>query len=47
MKFFAAAWLIPRLGFLGTSLTEPVTWAIMAAYLGVMYMRKRAGMLDA
>ena len=45
MKFFAAAWLIPRLGFLGTSLTEPVTWAIMAAFLCAAYIRKRAELL--
>ena len=45
MKFFAAAWLIPTLGFLGTSLTEPVTWAIMATYLGVAYVGQRKKML--
>lgn len=45
MKFFAAAWFIPRLGFLGTSLTEPVTWAIMAAFLCAAYIRKRAELL--
>lgn len=33
MKMFSAAFLIPRLGFLGTSITEPFTWAIMLLFL--------------
>ena len=47
MKFFAAAWLIPTLGFLGTSLTEPVTWGIMAAYLIGVYARKKEAIQEA
>lgn len=41
MKFLSAAWLIPRIGFLGTCITEPVTWVIMATFLLVFYLSKR------
>lgn len=37
MKIFSAAWLIPRLGFLGTCITEPVTWTLMVAFLAIMF----------
>lgn len=37
MKIFSANWLIPRLGFLGTCATEPVTWTLMAWYLLIAY----------
>lgn len=45
-KFFAAGWLIPKIGFLGTCVTEPVTWAIMAVFLVVFYMGKRPEMAE-
>ena len=45
LKFFAAWWFIPRLGFLGTSLTEPLIWVVMAVYLVVAYARQRKKML--
>ena len=33
IKILAANWLIPRIGFLGTCVTEPVIWVIMLVYL--------------
>lgn len=44
MKFFAAAWLIPQFGFFGTSITEPVTWVLMMAFLAVVYFTQRKNM---
>lgn len=37
MKFVAAAWLIPKYGFFGVSITEPVTWVIMMVFLLAAY----------
>ena len=45
MKILAAAWMIPTFGFLGTCCTEPVTWAIMAVFLVVSYIRKKKTLL--
>ena len=42
MKMLSARWLIPRLGFLGTCVTEPVTWAVMMLFLIAAY-RAQAG----
>lgn len=39
-KILAASWLIPKIGFLGTCVTEPVTWAIMAVFLMHYYLTK-------
>lgn len=33
MKILAAWWLIPAYGFVGTSVTEPVTWVFMMVFL--------------
>lgn len=41
MKFFSAAWLIPKFGFLGTCVTEPFTWVIMFLFLGIVYLCQR------
>lgn len=41
MKLLSASWLIPRLGFLGTCLTEPVTWVIMVIFLMSVYLAER------
>lgn len=41
MKIFSAAFLIPRFGFVGTSMTEPVTWVLMVCFLMAVYLRKR------
>lgn len=41
MKFLSARLLIPRLGFLGTCVTEPVTWVLMACFLAAVYLSKR------
>ena len=37
MKIVSAWLLIPRMGFLGTCVTEPVTWILMTAFLGAAY----------
>ena len=37
MKLLAAYWLIPKLGFLGVCITEPVTWVLMVLFLAVAY----------
>ena len=37
MKVFSAAWLIPQLGFLGTCITEPITWTLMVLFLAGMF----------
>ncbi len=36
VKVLAAVYLIPRFGFLGTSITEPVTWVLMTVFLAVV-----------
>ena len=41
MKLLSAAFVIPHLGFLGTSITEPVTWVLMMLFLLVSYLRHR------
>ena len=46
MKILAAAWLIPRLGFLGTCITEPVTWVLCAIFLIAVYFKKRGGLYE-
>lgn len=37
MKLLAAGWLIPKLGFLGVCITEPVTWVLMVLFLASAY----------
>ena len=37
MKLLAAGWLIPKLGFLGVCITEPVTWVLMAVFVAISY----------
>jgi len=41
MKILSANLLIPRLGFLGTCMTEPVTWCLMVIFLSIVYFSKR------
>jgi len=41
MKLLSAAFVIPRLGFLGTSITEPVTWTLMMLFLLYAYLHGR------
>lgn len=41
MKIFSANFLIPTLGFLGTCMTEPVTWCLMVIFLMSVYLSKR------
>lgn len=38
MKMFSAAVLIPRLGFFGTSITEPITWTLMLLFLATAFV---------
>lgn len=38
MKLFAAYCLIPRYGFLGVCITEPVTWVLMVLFLAGAYL---------
>ena len=40
MKVISSVWLIPRYGFVGTCVTEPVTWVLMTAFLLIIYMKK-------
>lgn len=47
MKVFSARWLIPQLGFLGTCVTEPVTWTLMMLYLLAAYAVAARNMGDA
>jgi len=43
MKGVSAAFLIPQLGFFGSSITEPLTWVIMLVFLvGAFCIQKRA-----
>lgn len=42
VKTVSAAWLIPRIGFLGSCVTEPATWVIMASFLAIFYLAKRS-----
>ena len=43
MKLLSAVFLIPHLGFFGTSITEPITWTLMLLFLAAVYFafRKR------
>ncbi len=37
----SASILIPWLGFLGTCITEPITWGLMVAFLLTYYLTQR------
>lgn len=39
MKIMSAVWWIPTIGFVGTCITEPVTWFVMMIYLIIAYFR--------
>lgn len=41
MKILSASVLIPSLGFLGTCLTEPVTWVLMVIFLMGFYLTQK------
>ena len=45
MKILSASILIPGLGFLGTCITEPVTWFLMASFLLIVYFSKEKRLL--
>lgn len=38
MKVLAALWLIPRMGFVGTCITEPITWLLCGVFLSIVYV---------
>lgn len=46
MKLLSANFLIPRIGFVGTCITEPVTWVIMATFLLIFYLTNRRKIAD-
>lgn len=46
MKVLSALWLIPAFGFVGTCITEPITWIIMTAFLMIVYFVKTRRMLE-
>ena len=46
MKVLSALWLIPAFGFVGTCVTEPITWIIMTAFLLIVYFLKTRKMLE-
>ena len=46
MKIISAIFLIPKLGFLGTCMTEPVTWVFMAAFLLIVYAMQRKKLFE-
>lgn len=41
MKILSAVIFIPQLGFLGTCITEPITWCLMVVFLLGFYLGKR------
>lgn len=41
MKFLSAAVLIPQLGFIGTCITEPASWILMAVFLLIYFFGQR------
>lgn len=41
MKAVGATIFIPMLGYVGTCITEPVTWVLMTIFLGVVYLLRR------
>lgn len=41
LKVLAAFIVIPRVGFIGICITEPLTWVFMQTYLGLAYLRRR------
>lgn len=41
MKILSASVLIPTFGFLGTCITEPITWVLMVVFLMIVYLTKR------
>ncbi len=45
MKLIASVWLIPSFGFLGTCITEPVTWVVMTLFLMTVYCIRTKNML--
>lgn len=44
MKILSAAVFIPKLGFLGTCITEPSLWVLMTLFLVIVYFAKREKM---
>ena len=40
MKIIGAAWMIPAMGFGGIGVNIAITWSVMTAYLGLVYLMK-------
>lgn len=43
MKIIGAAWMIPAMGFGGIGVNIAITWSVMTAYLGLVYLMKTRG----
>lgn len=41
LKVLAAFFIIPKVGFIGICITEPLTWIFMQTYLGLAYLKIR------
>lgn len=46
VKCLAAVWLIPAFGYVGTCVTEPITWVLCAAFLMARYLSTRKAFFD-
>lgn len=46
MKLLSAQLLIPKLGFLGTCVTEPITWVLMVLFLAAVYLPQRKALFS-
>ena len=45
LKIVFAYFLIPKIGFLGTVITEPIIWIICGIYILVIYLWKKKALL--
>lgn len=46
LKFVAAFFVIPKVGFIGICMTEPLTWVFMQTFLGLSYLKMRKKMFQ-
>lgn len=47
LKVLSAVFLIPRLGFFGTTITEPVTWTVMLLFLAAAFWNEKSKLFPA
>lgn len=45
IKMAFAHWVIPRLGYFGTCITEPIAWIVMMSFLAAVYLGQREKLL--